>query len=133
MYDSFKEALKYLRKKNGVTQTELGEYLGVVQSAVGNWERGRNIPSYELLVKIADYFNVSTDYLIGRTSDRQVIKRPISELAEKFARDYPDLLSDKRFMTSADLYSRLPDEYQERIFTYILGIATGFGIVTVSK
>lgn len=63
----FAERLKNLRKSHGIqTQAELAERLGVTQQAVGLWERGKNMPDYEILKKLATMFNVSTDYLLGK-------------------------------------------------------------------
>lgn len=63
--DGFGERLRKLRRGCNVTQTALAEYLGVVPSAVGKYERLPNsYPSVDALIKIADYFNVSIDYLL---------------------------------------------------------------------
>ncbi|HIT72312.1 hypothetical protein B5E58_11370 [Tyzzerella sp. An114] len=58
--------LKFLRKEKGVNQKKLGDFLGYGYSAISNYESGRNEPSLDILIKIADYFEVSTDYLLGR-------------------------------------------------------------------
>lgn len=64
----FGERLKKLRREHDVTQTTLAEYIGVVPSAVGKYERLPNAyPSVEALVKIADFFQVSLDYLLRGT------------------------------------------------------------------
>ena len=71
--DGFGERLRKLRKERDVTQTALAEVIGVVPSAIGKYERlPQSFPSVEALVKIADYFNVSIDYLLGRTDRREV-------------------------------------------------------------
>lgn len=63
----FAERLKSLRKSSGIrSQAELAECLGVTQQAVGLWERGKNMPDYDILKKLATMFNVSTDYLLCR-------------------------------------------------------------------
>lgn len=62
----FSERLKELRLKKGLTQTELGEKVGVKQSTFTNWENGKREPSYENLVKLADLLEVSLDSLFGR-------------------------------------------------------------------
>ena len=56
----FSERLRYLRKINGVTQAELSRYLGYGYTAVSNYEN-----DYNTLMKIAEYFNVSIDFLMG--------------------------------------------------------------------
>ena len=61
----FAEQLKTLRKKNSLTQKELAEKVGVKQNSYANWENGKREPNIEMLVRIADYFDVSLDYLLG--------------------------------------------------------------------
>ena len=66
----FSYRLKELRnKKSGLTQAKLAEVMNVSQQAVGLWERGKNMPSHELVAKLANYFNVSVDSLLGRTDE----------------------------------------------------------------
>lgn len=62
----FSVRLKELRLKKGLTQTELGEKVGVKQSTFTNWENGKREPSFENLVKLADLLEVSLDWLFGR-------------------------------------------------------------------
>lgn len=57
--------LKQLRIENKITQKELATLLNVSQNAVFNWENEKREPSMDTILKIANYFNVSTDYLIG--------------------------------------------------------------------
>ncbi|HEX3047211.1 MAG TPA: helix-turn-helix transcriptional regulator [Bacillota bacterium] len=64
--------IKELREERGLTQEALSGDLGLSgKSAIANYEKGFRTPEYETLLKIADYFNVSTDYLLGRTDDRR--------------------------------------------------------------
>ena len=67
--NNFKKILKSLRQQNRLTQKSLGEALGYGYTAVSNYESGRNEPSISNLVKLADYFHVSVDFLIGHTCD----------------------------------------------------------------
>lgn len=60
--------LKELRDSEGLTQTELAKKLNIAPSTVGMWEKGYRSPDYEMLKRMADYFGVSTDYLLGRNS-----------------------------------------------------------------
>lgn len=62
----FTERLKELRLKKGLTQTELGEKVGVKQNTFTNWEKGKREPSFENLIKLADLLEVSLDWLFGR-------------------------------------------------------------------
>ncbi|WP_429247450.1 helix-turn-helix domain-containing protein [Lactococcus lactis subsp. lactis] len=61
----FTEQLKTLRKINGITQKELAEKLKIKQNSYSDWENGKSEPNIEMLVRIADYFDVSLDYLMG--------------------------------------------------------------------
>ena len=62
----FPKRLKELRLKKGLTQTELGEKVGVKQNTFTNWENGKREPNFENLIKIADLLEVSVDWLFGR-------------------------------------------------------------------
>lgn len=62
----FPQRLKELRLKKGLTQTELGEKVGVKQSTFTNWENGKREPNFETIIKIADLLEVSVDWLFGR-------------------------------------------------------------------
>lgn len=61
--------IKDLRTERGISQRELGKAIGVSQKAVDYWERGVNEPKASYITIIADYFNVSADYLLGRKED----------------------------------------------------------------
>jgi transcriptional regulator with XRE-family HTH domain len=66
----FAQRLRDLRKgRQALTQAKLAEILDVSQQAVGLWERGKNMPSHELVSKIASFFDVTTDYLLGISDD----------------------------------------------------------------
>ncbi len=57
--------LKLLREEMKLTQRQLGVKLGVCNQTVSFWENGSREPDLDMLVKIAGYFGVSTDYLLG--------------------------------------------------------------------
>ena len=59
------DSLKTLRAKHGMSQADLAKKLSVTQQAVGRWEREQTSPDFAMLKKMADIFNVSTDYLLG--------------------------------------------------------------------
>ena len=58
--------IKELRLSHNLSQVELAEQLSVTKQTVSNWENNNIQPSIDMLVKIADYFSVSTDYLLDR-------------------------------------------------------------------
>lgn len=62
---AFAERLRELRREKKVRQLQLGEYLGYGGTAIVNYESGRNEPSFDTLIKLAEYFEVSVGYLVG--------------------------------------------------------------------
>lgn len=74
----FSSRLRSLRMEAKMSQTELANALGTKQTTVSNWESNQVEPSYEKLLEIARLFNVSLDYLLGRTDyrDGYIIKTP---------------------------------------------------------
>lgn len=69
---NFGETLKKLRKNKNLTQSQLGEKIGVAKSVVFYYENGDRYPSPEILIKIAHTFNVSTDYLLGLNREKSI-------------------------------------------------------------
>jgi len=67
IYETFCIRLKELRTSRNLTLKQLGAEIGITESAVGSLEHGRRPVSLDTLVRIADYFNVSLDYLVGRS------------------------------------------------------------------
>jgi len=63
------EKIKVLRVMKGLTQEELAKYLHVNRATLANWETGRTTPDYEAVKHLADFFDVSIDYLFGRSDD----------------------------------------------------------------
>lgn len=71
--NSFGERLRSLRNERNLHQSELGEILDLSPSAIGSYERNLREPSYAHLVKMADLFHVSVDYLLCRTDERLTV------------------------------------------------------------
>ena len=69
---TFAERIKELRLEKNLTQTQLGEIIGVKHFSIYSYEKGRACPEMKGLVALADYFGVSMDYLAGRTDKREV-------------------------------------------------------------
>ena len=63
----FIERLKKLRKKEKLTQKDIATFLNISQPAYQQFESGKKKMNLETMEKLADYFNVSTDYLLGKT------------------------------------------------------------------
>ena len=66
----FAERLKELRKEAHLTQIELAKRLAIGQSSYADWERGKKNPTQENLIKIAQFFNVPLDYLVGNSDKK---------------------------------------------------------------
>lgn len=69
---NFNKVLRALRTSKNMTQDELAKILRISRSTVGMYEKGDREPDYETLEAIADYFNVSIDYLLGR--DTKIVR-----------------------------------------------------------
>lgn len=94
--------LKRLRSEKKLTQMELAEKIGVTHVSISGYESGKRTPDTETLTKIADFFNVSTDFLLGRTDSET------SQHQEDF----------KEFISDPDLqvwYKELPINSEEEL------------------
>jgi transcriptional regulator with XRE-family HTH domain len=90
------EILKTLRSEKGISQASLASLLGLSQQAIAKWETGNSEPDSDMLNKLASFFSVSVDYLLGRTNVRnsnnstdefppeaQVLMRSVAKLTDK--------------------------------------------------
>lgn len=66
--------LKEIRKAKGISQLKMAMDLNTNQNTISRYETGEREPGITELIRIADYFNVSVDYLIGRTNDPKIYK-----------------------------------------------------------
>lgn len=78
----FPERLKKLRKEKNLYQKELAEILGVSRPTISQYEAGTRRPDNETLEKLADYFKVSIDYLLGRTDERSPVDKIKSAISD---------------------------------------------------
>lgn len=100
--------LKELRIKKGVLQSDVAAYIGVNNSTYAYYERGTHNPTPETLCKLADFFGVTVDELLGRT---------------------PQLFDDARVPKTEvqDLFDRLNVVDQGRVLGYMYSILEGYG------
>lgn len=82
-----KDQLQKLRKNRKFTQEEAANQFGVKLSTYQKYERDAISPPYDILIKIADFYNVSTDYLLGRTPVRAMNTLPVGALSEEEVKD----------------------------------------------
>lgn len=66
---NFGEHLKELRKSRNITQKQLASAINASERGIQNYELNQRKPTYDALLSLADYFNVSIDYLVGRADD----------------------------------------------------------------
>ena len=85
------ENIKKLRMARGLNQVEFAKILCVTKQCVSNWENDNVVPSIDMLCKIADFFGVSTDYLLGR-SERRVVE--VSNLTEEQISHITSIVND---------------------------------------
>lgn len=79
------DRIAYLRERRGLTQEELANKLGISRASLSHYETNRRDPDYGTLGKIATFFNISLDYLLGRTNNPETI-------LESDVRDFVDSL-----------------------------------------
>ena len=65
----FSDRLLSIRKSRNISAKDVAEAAGVSKSAISQFEAGKNAPSATVLISLADYFDVSLDYLVGRSDD----------------------------------------------------------------
>lgn len=73
------DKIKELRKSFNISQVQLALSLGVTKQCVSNWENNNILPSIDMLLKIAKYFNVTTDFLLGVSNDNVIDVTGLSE------------------------------------------------------
>lgn len=106
---SFGARLKGLRLEKNMQQSELGRLLNITNVAVSHYENDNRKPTPEIISKVSDIFNVSTDYLLGNTTS----KRKYYDLTEKDEKDIEKVLEKLVEELDNGLYSKDMEEYDE--------------------
>ena len=81
-----KDTIKALRNERGISQKQLADIVNLTQQAIGKWEKGLAEPDSKALAALADFFNVSVDYLLGRA----VSKAPSCDICQEQISQNPD-------------------------------------------
>jgi transcriptional regulator with XRE-family HTH domain len=76
------EKIKELREKNGKTQLDVSKALDVTYQTIYKYEKGIAVPPADAILKLAEYFNVTSDYLLGRTDTSNTVKEIDKKLKE---------------------------------------------------
>ena len=110
-----KDILKSLRKSNGYsTMQEFCAAADISFSTYQNYESGKRVPTAEMLVKLADFYGVSTDYLLGRPTTQPPVE-PLDEFAQK---EHLKSL-EKVFMQK---YLALTEEQRDKVLDFLRGV-----------
>lgn len=130
-----------LMQKNNLNAHQLEVSVNLPNASVQSWVKGKKrkngemaetTPSSETIAKLSRYFNVSADYLLCLTNEpkplenRELKQMNYSVLA--IVDEMPNLFMEQRFINTAKIYNELSDEYREKAFSVIMGIAIGLGI-----
>ena len=103
----FSDRLRQLRKQHKISQDALAKELFVSQQAIGKWENDKATPNPEMLVKIADIFDVSIDYLLGHSDILKIDeKEPTQE-------EWDSLTDTQKLII--ELMGKLTPEQQDEI------------------
>jgi transcriptional regulator with XRE-family HTH domain len=110
----YMERFKQLREENGYSQQFVAEHLNVSQQAWANYESGKREPSIKILKEIAVFFDVSLDYLLGKTD---IKKAPVesdkgdrSAMEQEFIELYRRLAPDQKKTVLALIHALLDDK-----------------------
>lgn len=96
-----------------ITAKKLSEVTNVSTGNISDWKSGRSTPSSEKIILLAQFFNVSTDYLLGLTEEPQSLSPKLSEDKQRLLYMY-DLLND---MEKGEILGELKEKTKERIET----------------
>lgn len=91
--------LKQLRLENGISQKDLAKHLNVGESTISMWENNQREMDYKTLISISSYFNVSVDYLLGKTNIKNDINTSdisLDEFEVAFHGEVKDLSDDAK-------------------------------------
>lgn len=88
------QIIRYLRDEKDITQGQLAKAIGVASSTVSLYEIDRRAPSYDILSRMAQFFDVSTDYLLGLSTKRgEILNR--NELIALIGKEYAAKLTEE--------------------------------------
>ncbi|MBO0993117.1 helix-turn-helix domain-containing protein [Bacillus sp. SD088] len=119
--ESFEQRLENLRDKKGYSKKEMSHKLGFTDNVYGSYERGERRPSFEALIKLADIFDVSLDFLIrgteykedsNLTQNEKTVKDITNDLANKGIKSAYFLQSKKWAILSKEDVKELNDHFE---------------------
>lgn len=105
--------IKLLREEKKIKQDELAKILSISPSAVGMYERDEREPNDEITLKLSEYFNVSTDYLLGKSDIRNPEKIDESKINVAFSSGFDGLNDTNKGIISATIAGLLAKQKEE--------------------
>lgn len=117
---NFCNIFKRLRTSSGLTQVEMAEKLGISRSTIGMYETGAREPDFETLEKIADYFNVDIDYLLGRTDKTTLLPETIGHyyLNDETRQIAQEAFENPDLCLLIENYKSVPSDMKKRLIAY---------------
>ena len=104
--------IKELRLENHMTQKELSDYLNLTPKMISFYELGQRVPPSDIILKLAEKFNVSTDYLLGKAKTKQGDLPPLTPKDERqIARDLENIVDS---LNGAAAMSDDPEDEEDR-------------------
>lgn len=130
------EILSTLRKQNGLTQKDVAKKLAMSQQAYSRYERAECQPDLQTLCKLADVFEVSVDYLLGRETAQNkntalLNKDGVTDVALNYIKEFETIISEKRFRDFSKLYRAMNDLQKVYLLAYIVGYLNKSGVNTI--
>lgn len=117
----FSIRLRELRETAGYkSQQSFADAFGVAQSTVGNWEAGKREPNYETTLRLADFFHVSVDYLMGRDDTKDEKKAPEPKTVQRRIMCYgggvseETVISEEEYETLQAVLKTLREQQKKR-------------------
>ena len=133
--NDFASILKSLMQENKTKTSDLAQYLGITKQAISNYTLGKTTPNFEILIKIAKYFRVSTDFLLtGITTENKAINekmqlnltnsaienlRELSKSNEELLFYVNEILGDKEFFEAFKEVVKVIDENSNAFFSLL--------------
>lgn len=121
---NFQNVFKQLRLASGLTQAEMAEKLGISKSTISMYENGNREPDYEILERIADFFNVDTDYLLGRTEKTTILPETAAKyyLNEETAKAAQEIFENKELRLLFDTARDAKPEDIQTVHSMLLAL-----------
>ncbi len=120
---NFGNRLKQLRNSKQLTQQDLAALMGLSRATIAGYESTGKQPDQEKTLWLADYFDVSTDYLLGRTDDPTPIRDINQDLYDEYnyTEELEALMADEPLRTEFQDYGEWTDEDKRNLLNFIKG------------